>query len=140
MLCAMCIRVMVLGDLSPAFNWDTHTHTHKHTHAHTHTYTHKHAHTHAHIHTHIHTHATQVAVVVALEREQEGTEQPATHAPRFPGRKDEGWWLVVGDAKANALLAIKRVNLGKAAKVRTWGVSEGVGVCVWVGNGWGMAP
>ena len=59
----------------------------------------------------------QVAVVVALEREQDGSEQPAAHAPRFPGRKDEGWWLVVGDPKANSLLAIKRVNLGKAAKV-----------------------
>ena len=64
----------------------------------------------------------QVAVVVALEREQDGSEQPAAHAPRFPGRKDEGWWLVVGDPKANSLLAIKRVNLGKAAKVRVYNV------------------
>lgn len=70
-----------------------------------------------HTHTHNSTH-TQVTVAVALEREQDGTEQPACHAPRFPGRKDEGWWLVVGDSKANALLAIKRVNLGKAAKTK----------------------
>jgi pre-mRNA-splicing helicase BRR2 len=41
-------------------------------------------------------------------------------APRFPGRKDEGWWLVVGDAKANSLLAIKRVSLAKSAKVCGW--------------------
>lgn len=27
-------------------------------------------------------------------------------------------WLVVGDAKANSLLAIKRVHLGKASKVK----------------------
>ena len=59
----------------------------------------------------------QATLVVALEREQEGNEQPVVHAPRYPTRKDEGWWLVVGDPKANALLAIKRVNLGKAAKV-----------------------
>ncbi len=38
-------------------------------------------------------------------------------APRFPGRKEEGWWLVVGTAKDNSLLAIKRVTLGKSAKV-----------------------
>jgi pre-mRNA-splicing helicase BRR2 len=33
-------------------------------------------------------------------------------APRYPGRKDENWWLVVGDPTANTLLAIKRVKLG----------------------------
>lgn len=37
----------------------------------------------------------------------------ATHLDlrRYPGRKDENWWLVVGDTGANALLAIKRVTL-----------------------------
>ena len=30
---------------------------------------------------------------------------------RYPGRKDENWWLVVGDTSANTLLAIKRVTL-----------------------------
>lgn len=34
---------------------------------------------------------------------------------RYPGRKEEQWWLVLGDPKANTLLAIKRVKLGKAA-------------------------
>lgn len=52
-----------------------------------------------------------------MEREYEGDLPPVT-APRFPGRKDEAWWLVVGDPKANALLGIKRVTLGKAAKVK----------------------
>lgn len=37
---------------------------------------------------------------------------------RYPGRKDENWWLVVGDPAANALLAIKRVKLGAKWKGR----------------------
>ena len=58
-----------------------------------------------------------VTVVVALEREMDeeaGGEVGPVPAPHYPGRRDEGWWLVVGDAKSNSLLAIKRVNLGKA--------------------------
>ena len=42
------------------------------------------------------------------------------HARRYPGRKDENWWLVVGDTSCNTLLAIKRVTLQV-------GVSRGAG-------------
>ena len=38
--------------------------------------------------------------------------------PRYPGRKDENWWLVVGDIKGNQLLAIKRVPLLRASVVK----------------------
>ncbi|KDD72242.1 hypothetical protein H632_c3646p0, partial [Helicosporidium sp. ATCC 50920] len=38
-------------------------------------------------------------------------------APRFPGAKEEAWWVVAGDAAADALLAIKRVVLQRAARV-----------------------
>ncbi|KIY99336.1 hypothetical protein MNEG_8622 [Monoraphidium neglectum] len=64
------------------------------------------------------------AVSVSLERDTDGLalgpggELPPVHAPRFPGRRDEGWWLVLGDPKANKLLAIKRVSLAAAAKVK----------------------
>ena len=42
----------------------------------------------------------------------------ANAARRYPARKDENWWLVVGDAKANTLLAIKRVALQRKARVK----------------------
>ncbi len=37
---------------------------------------------------------------------------------RYPVRKDENWWLVVGDPKANTLLAIKRVALQRKARIK----------------------
>lgn len=58
-----------------------------------------------------------VSLSVSLEREGEGEVRPVD-APRFPGRKDENWWLVVGDPASNSLLAIKRVALQRRAKVR----------------------
>jgi pre-mRNA-splicing helicase BRR2 len=66
----------------------------------------------------------QSAISVALERDTDGLplgpggELPPVAAPRFPGRRDEGWWLVLGDPKTNKLLAIKRVSLAAAAKVK----------------------
>ncbi len=67
----------------------------------------------------------QVSLSVVLEREMDGDTLTPVPAPRFPVRKEEGWWLVVGDTKANSLLAIKRVTLNKQAKVRAC-------LCVWV--------
>lgn len=54
---------------------------------------------------------------MSLEREYEGALPPVV-APRYPGRKEEAWWLVVGDPKANTLLGIKRITLGAASKVK----------------------
>lgn len=33
-------------------------------------------------------------------------------------KREEGWWVVIGDPKSNSLLSIKRVSLGRAATVR----------------------
>ena len=67
-----------------------------------------------------------VTVVVKLQREDgdeddeegeggsSGAKQSgpvAVNSPLYPGRKTEGWWLVVGDKTTNALYAIKKVAL-----------------------------
>lgn len=76
---------------------------------------------------------------MALEREFEGEAIGPVPAPRYPGRKDEGWWCVVGDTANNRLLAIKRVPLNKTAKVggagggSMSGEGEG-GQWLWVGR------
>jgi pre-mRNA-splicing helicase BRR2 len=61
-----------------------------------------------------------VTLSVSLEREMDEDAKELSPVPsaRFPGRRDEAWWLVVGDPKANTLLAIKRVVLGRASKVK----------------------
>lgn len=59
-----------------------------------------------------------VTLQVTLERDLEGrAEVGPVYAPRFPKAKEEGWWLVVGDASSNQLLAIKRLALQRRSKV-----------------------
>ena len=58
---------------------------------------------------------------IKIEREVgEEDEEPDTtvHAPFYPQKKMENWWLVVGDESAKNLLAIKRVTIGKKLDVR----------------------
>lgn len=33
-------------------------------------------------------------------------------------KREEGWWVVIGDPKANSLLSIKRLTLQQKAKVK----------------------
>lgn len=33
-------------------------------------------------------------------------------------KREEGWWLVIGDTKTNTLISIKRISLQKKAKVK----------------------
>ena len=47
------------------------------------------------------------------------TEPDTTvHAPFYPQRKTENWWLVIGDQAAGTLLAIKRVTVGRKLALR----------------------
>ena len=47
-------------------------------------------------------------IYVELEREGEPAD---VHAPYFPEAREEQWWVVVGQAKANRLLGIKKVKI-----------------------------
>ena len=59
------------------------------------------------------------AVTIICELERDGGEAPGpVKAPYYPKRKDEGWWLVVGDTKSGGLLSIKRVMLQARSKMK----------------------
>lgn len=57
-----------------------------------------------------------VNVIVQLEREDEVTGPVV--APFFPQKREEGWWVVIGDPKTNSLLFIERLTLQQKAKVK----------------------
>lgn len=56
-----------------------------------------------------------VNVSVTLERADE-VSGPVI-APLFPQKRDEGWWLVIGELKTNALTSIKRLTLQQKTQV-----------------------
>ena len=57
-----------------------------------------------------------VNIEVKLEREDEITGPVI--APFFPTKREEGWWVVIGDPKSNTLLSIKRLTLQQKAKFK----------------------
>jgi pre-mRNA-splicing helicase BRR2 len=59
---------------------------------------------------------SSVVVVVTLEREDE-VVGPVI-APFYPQKREEGWWVVIGDPKTNSLLSIKRLTLQQKTKVK----------------------
>lgn len=58
----------------------------------------------------------QVNVNVNLEREDE-LAGPVL-APLYPQKREEYWWVVIGDTKTNTLLSIKRLTLHQKAKIK----------------------
>jgi pre-mRNA-splicing helicase BRR2 len=60
-----------------------------------------------------------VNVKVQLEREwDDDVELGPVIAPFYPKKKDEGWWIVLGDTESKTLLAIKRVTLQQKLTVK----------------------
>ncbi|KAJ4416368.1 Pre-mRNA-splicing helicase BRR2 [Gnomoniopsis sp. IMI 355080] len=57
---------------------------------------------------------------IQIDREDEEYNEAdlVVHAPFYPAKKMENWWLVVGDEGSKTLLAIKRVTIGKQLKVK----------------------
>ncbi|VDK38779.1 unnamed protein product, partial [Anisakis simplex] len=51
------------------------------------------------------------------DNDQNGMAPPVI-APLFPQkRKEEGWWLVIGDSATNSLFSIKRLTVHQKAKM-----------------------
>merc|ERR1719273_1731891 len=55
-----------------------------------------------------------VNIEVKLDREDEVTGPVI--APFFPTKREEGWWVIIGDPKSNSLLSIKRLTLQQKAR------------------------
>lgn len=57
-------------------------------------------------------------LLVQLERELDEGETTVgpVHAPFFPKRKIENWWLLVADQPSNTMLAVKRIPLATASQ------------------------
>ena len=62
---------------------------------------------------------SKATLLVKLERElDEGeTSVGPVHAPFFPKKKVENWWLIVGDQKENKVLVVKRIPLANASQM-----------------------
>eukprot|EP00118_Oscarella_pearsei_P003355 m.13994 g.13994 ORF g.13994 m.13994 type:complete len:2136 (+) comp25397_c0_seq1:78-6485(+) len=63
------------------------------------------------------TSGSPVVVSVELEREDDVPPGPVI-APFYPQKKEEGWWVVVGNPETNSLLSIKRLTLQQKASVK----------------------
>ena len=66
---------------------------------------------------------------INVTRELEEDEEPDTevHAPFYPQKKMENWWLVVGEETSKTLLAIKKVTIGRKLDLRLEFIPQKVG-------------
>jgi pre-mRNA-splicing helicase BRR2 len=61
----------------------------------------------------------KVNITRDVDEDDESADVDTTvHAPFYPGKKMENWWLVVGDETTKELLAIKRITIGRALSLR----------------------
>ena len=69
----------------------------------------------------------KISITREVEEDLEGEPDTTVHAPFYPGKKMENWWLVVGDEESKNLLAIKRVTVGRKLDTRLEFVPTKVG-------------
>ncbi|KHJ42995.1 Sec63 domain protein [Trichuris suis] len=62
------------------------------------------------------TSAQVVNVKCTLQREEE-TSEPVM-APYYPKKRDEGWWVVIGQPSSNTLISIKRISFQRTTTVK----------------------
>lgn len=61
----------------------------------------------------------KVKITRDVDDEDESTEVDTTvHAPFYPAKKMENWWLVVGEESSKTLLAIKRITIGRSLSLK----------------------
>ncbi|EFY89726.1 putative ATP dependent RNA helicase [Metarhizium acridum CQMa 102] len=59
-----------------------------------------------------------LSIKITRNVEEDDEVDSTVHAPFYPTKKMENWWLVVGDDKTRNLLAIKRVTIGRELTVK----------------------
>lgn len=61
----------------------------------------------------------KIKITRDVDDEEDAADVDTTvHAPFYPGKKMENWWLVVGEESSKTLLAIKRITIGRSLNVR----------------------
>ena len=60
----------------------------------------------------------QLKIKVTRDVEDDAEVDTTVHAPFYPPKKSESWWLVVAEEKTRNLLAIKRVTIQKVLDVK----------------------
>ncbi|ROT36775.1 pre-mRNA-splicing factor brr2 [Sodiomyces alkalinus F11] len=56
---------------------------------------------------------SQINVTIQRQLEEGDEFDPTVHAPFYPAKKLESWWLVVAEESSRSVLGIKRVTVGK---------------------------
>jgi pre-mRNA-splicing helicase BRR2 len=61
----------------------------------------------------------KIKITRDVDDEDESANVDTTvHAPFYPVKKMENWWLVIGDESSKTLLAIKRITIGRLLNLR----------------------
>ena len=66
-------------------------------------------------------------IAVQLSRDEEDEDDIVTkvEAPFWPGDKEQGWWLLVGNPDNNHLVSIKRVNFQRQTQLSlNWQIDD----------------